>query len=173
MRVGVCTVGMLLIGGLFGYGIDQINQTQQQTLRTIGTSRSTLKYVDMDQFLQKLESDRLLLAEIRKDVPQGRDEAEVYLVRLKQLASRSDPVRLVPLANRILDNAPIFFDWLDREFESAEEEVTEYYIGGARGFHFALETFKSAARLTVINRLDIAKKVVSELDSELTYLTRN
>lgn len=122
--------------------------------------------VNRQELIAKLESDRLLLAQVRKQVPQTREEAELYLGRLKRLASRSDPVRLVPLANRVLDQSVIYYDWLEREFEDPGERVVEYYIGGARGFHIALEEFKSAAMFTVINRLDVTVGILTELESQ-------
>ena len=132
-----------------------------------GKKRSILGDIDIDTFVKNVEADRLLLAEIRKQVPNKRGEAEVYLARLKILASRSDPIRLVPLVNRVLAQANIYFDWLDYEFESAEERVSEYYIGGARGVHFALEAFKSAVLLTAINRLEMAAKIIREIPREI------
>jgi hypothetical protein len=122
--------------------------------------------VDRRELIAKLESDRLLLAQVRKQVPQTREEAELYLSRLKRLASHSDPVRLVPLANRVLDQSVIYYDWLEREFENPGERVVEYYIGGARGFHIAVEEFKSAAMFTVINRLDVTVGILTELESQ-------
>ncbi len=132
----------------------------------IDASRRSFGPIDINQFIDSLEADRRLLVEIRKEVPTTRNEAENYLVRLKELSTLSDPVRLVPLANRVLSQAPIYFDWVDGEFESQEEQVAEYYIGGARGFHFALEAFKSAVMFTLINRLDIAARLIRELDLE-------
>lgn len=132
----------------------------------VDASRRSFGPIDINQFIDSLEADRRLLVEIRKEVPTARGEAENYLARLKELSALSDPVRLVPLANRVLSQAPIYFDWVDGEFESPEEQVAEYYIGGARGFHFALEAFKSAVMFTLINRLDIAARLIRELDSE-------
>lgn len=122
--------------------------------------------VDRHELIAQLESDRLLLAQVRKQVPQTREEAELYLGRLKRLASRSDPVRLVPLANRVLDQSVIYYDWLEREFDDPGERVVEYYIGGARGFHIALEEFKSAAMFTVINRLDVTVGILTEIETQ-------
>ncbi|MBT3275581.1 MAG: hypothetical protein HN368_20665 [Spirochaetales bacterium] len=122
--------------------------------------------VDPSDFAAKLESDKLLLSEIRKDVPEAVEEARMYLDRLKFLAGKSDPERLVPLVNRVLDQAPIYFDWLERDFETQEEQVTEYYVGGARGFNFAIENFRSAVFFVIMNRLDVAARVISELDNE-------
>ena len=123
-----------------------------------------LDSVDVTGLAEKLEADRLLLSEIRKDVPEAREEAVLYLERLKKLAAESDPVRLAPLFNRVLDNAPIYFQWLETEYDNPDEQVTEYYVGGARGFAFAMENFKSAVFFVIMNRLDIASRVISELD---------
>jgi hypothetical protein len=151
----------------------QSQQLQSQQLQSEGnssssprTSGSRFRFIDLDDFAVRLEADRRLLAEIRKDVPEEKVEAETYLSRFKELAAQSDPVRLVPLANRVLSQAPIYLEWLDREFESEEERVTEYYMGGASGFHFALDNFKNAVLLTVINRLDIAARLIRELNPE-------
>lgn len=122
----------------------------------------TLDAVNPADFAKRLDADRLLLSEIRKIVPESRVEAESYLDRLKVLAEKSDPLRLAPLADRLLDQAPIYFDWLDREFENQDEQVMEYYVGGARGFSFALENFKTAVMFTIMNRLDVASRVISE-----------
>ena len=128
--------------------------------------RRTIESVDLGVLVDRLDADRLLLSEMRKGVPESRDEAERYLNRLKELAGMSDPVRLVPLANRVLDQAPIYFDWLDRDFTSQEEQITEYYVGGARGFNFALENFKTAVLFTIMNRLDVASRVIAETHAD-------
>ncbi|MBN1685906.1 MAG: hypothetical protein JW852_04580 [Spirochaetales bacterium] len=123
-----------------------------------------LDSVDVSALAEKLEADRLLLSEIRKDVPEAREEAELYLARLKGLAEKSDPVRLAPLFDRVLDQAPIYFRWLETEYQNQDEQITEYYVGGARGFAFAMENFKSAVFLVIMNRLDIASRVISVLE---------
>ncbi|MAG13377.1 MAG: hypothetical protein CMN78_02195 [Spirochaetales bacterium] len=150
--------------------IDPLDQQdfpeEAATLPSPRSRRSTLNLVDVDRFVRRLESDRRLLSEIRKEVPEARLEAEMYLKRLKDLAARSDPVRLVPLVNRVMEQAPIYFDWMDREYENEEERAMEYYVGGARGFNYALESFKNAVMMTVINRLDIAARVIKELDAD-------
>ena len=122
-----------------------------------------LDSVDTDSLAAKLEADRLLLAEIRKDVPEAIEEAVLYLERMKILSKLSDPVRLVPLFERVLDQAPIYFQWLETEYENQDEQITEYYVGGARGFSFAMDNFKSAVFFVIMNRLDIASRVISQL----------
>ncbi len=132
-----------------------------------GISFRSLGSVDLDEFVRSLGADRRLLIEIRKDVPQSRAEAEIYLARLKDLAEQSDPVRLVPLANRILDQSPIYFDWLAAEYESEEDQQREYYIGGAQGFRFTMDEFRSAVLLLIVNRMEIAARVILELETEI------
>jgi hypothetical protein len=127
----------------------------------------TFTQEEIEKFLEVVKVDRRLLSEIRKEVPTDRREAELYLIRLKKLSSQSDPVRLVPLVNRVLSNSTIYFEWLDEEFESEEDRIMEYYIGGARGFHFALEEFRTAVLLIIINRLEITERIVSELNGLL------
>ena len=123
-----------------------------------------LDSVEISGLADKLEADRLLLSEIRKDVPEAREEAESYLIRLKELAEKSDPVKLAPLFDRVLDQAPIYFRWLETEYETQDEQITEYYVGGARGFAFAMENFRSAVFFVIMNRLDIASRVISVLE---------
>ena len=127
---------------------------------------SVLADVEIDTFLEAIEADRRLLSELRKNVPDNRMEAEIFLTRLKDLAERADPVRLAPKANRVLEQAPIYYDWLETEFESAEEEIYEYYVGGAQGFSRALEEFKNAVLMTVMNRLDTAARALQEVYTE-------
>ena len=122
--------------------------------------------IEIESFIKMLEADRLLLVEIRKKVPTVRKEAGAYFARLKELSGRSDSIRLVPLANRILQRVNIFYTWMENEYRSEEERVAEYYIGGASGFHFALEEFKSAVLFTAINRLDMAARVIREFIPE-------
>ncbi len=101
-----------------------------------------------------LEADRLLLAELRKDIPESRREAEAYIERMRRLALRSDPVRLGPLATRLVEAAPVYLAWLDQEFASPEEANREFVQSGARGFRTTFSTLSNAILLTVIDRLD-------------------
>jgi chromosome segregation ATPase len=101
-----------------------------------------------------LEADRLLLAELRKDLPQTRREAEAYIERMRVLALRADPVRLGPLATRLVEAAPVYLEWLDQDFETTEEATREFIQSGARGFQTTFSSLSNAVLLTVIDRLD-------------------
>ena len=120
---------------------------------------------EIEDFLAAIEADRRLLSELRKPVPQNREDAVMFLNGLKELAVRADPIRLAIVANRVLEQAPIYFDWLETEFETPQDEVYEYHIGGVQGFSRALEEFQNAVLMTAINRLDIASRIIQESNS--------
>ena len=102
----------------------------------------------------QVEADRRLLAELRKEIPSNRAEAELYLRRIRELAAISDPVALVPVANNVIRQAPALFEWLETEYDDPDERARDYYIGGSWAFHRRFEAFRKAVLLTVIRRLD-------------------
>ena len=112
----------------------------------------------------RLEADRRLLAELRKNIPVDRTEVELYLRRIRELAAISDPVSLVPLANNVIRQAPALYEWLETEYDDPEERARDYYIGGSWAFHRRFEAFRKAVLLTVIKRLDV---VSDRLQGEL------
>jgi len=121
---------------------------------------------ERERLLAQIEADRQLLSELRKPVPIVRAEAELYLQRLRELATASDPVRLSLLVHTVIQQAPLYFDWAEKEFENPDERVFEYYVGGARGFHDALEELRKGVLLTVINRLDTLADFVESLPTD-------
>jgi hypothetical protein len=102
----------------------------------------------------ELEADRLLLVELRKEVPQGRDEAETYLARLRDLALSADPARLGVISERVMQAAPVWLDWRDQPFTSQVEASEAYVRSGASAFDAKLAEFRDAILLTVASRLD-------------------
>ena len=102
----------------------------------------------------RIEADRRLLSELRKPIPTDRIEAELYLRRIRDLAAISDPVLLVPLANNVIRQAPLLFEWMATEYDDPEERARDYYVGGSWAFHRRFDAFHRAVLLTVIRRLD-------------------
>lgn len=119
----------------------------------------------LSEFLTAIEADRRLLNELRKPVPETRQDAIVFLNRLKDLAEEADPIRLAMVADRVLEQAPIYFDWLETEFETEQDRLYDYYIGGAQGFNRVLLEFENAVLFTVVNRLDTASRIIQESNS--------
>jgi hypothetical protein len=104
----------------------------------------------VDQF----EADRILLTELRKELPETRGEAETYLQRLRRLALVSDPVRLAPLAGRMMEVAPVFLDWRHTPYPNAEARTRAFAESGAHGFPTALTNFRNAVLLSASNRIE-------------------
>jgi ABC-type transporter Mla subunit MlaD len=101
-----------------------------------------------------IESDRRLLFELRKQMPETRDEAEARLARIRDLALTSDPQRLGQLVDRVDEAAPAFLDWRFGEFESTADFTEAYVESGANAFDATFDELESEALLTVANRLD-------------------
>jgi hypothetical protein len=119
----------------------------------------------VDAFVSSMDADRMLLFEVRKDLPQTRAEANVYLQRLKDLAGKSDAARLVPKVNRMLEQAPIYYDWVEKNIQNQNENANEYVVGGARGFLVAFQEFQAEVLLVVINRLELAGNAIRNVEA--------
>lgn len=112
------------------------------------------KIAQLRQLAVVIEVDRQLLTELRKDFPDDRSEAEAYIQRMRELAVKSDPVRLGPLAARVGEAAPAYLNWRDKNFTSSEEAAREFVQSGAREFRNSFSNFTNAILQTVINHLD-------------------
>jgi hypothetical protein len=102
----------------------------------------------------QFEADRILLTELRKELPETRGEAETYLERLRRLGLVADPVRLAPLASRMMEVAPVFLDWRHTTFANAEARSRAFAESGAHGFPTALTNFRNAVLLSASNRIE-------------------
>lgn len=122
--------------------------------------QKALGTTDVQGFLDSMDADRLLLFEVRKALPDKRADANVYLARLKDLASKSDAARLVPKVNRLIEQAPIYYDWLEKNIQNQQDNQNEFVVGGARGFTVAFDDFQSEVLLVVINRLEMAGNAI-------------
>ena len=107
-----------------------------------------------DALYGPLESDRKLLFELRKSLPETRPEAEAQLDRIRSYALSSDPQGLGQLVDRVDETAPAFLDWRFGEFASTAEFSAAYVETGANAFDSSFEELRSEALRTVANRLD-------------------
>lgn len=101
-----------------------------------------------------LEGDRLLLAELRKDVPTSREEGEEFVAQVTRLALASDPIGLGVIVSRVRESAPVWLEWRTQQYATPQEAADAYARSGAAAFDVAWEGLHDAALLTVINRLD-------------------
>jgi hypothetical protein len=133
----------------------QIDQLTAE-VATLSAERDRLAGVvdQFDHLYQPMEADRLLLQELRKDLPETRAEADAYLARLQQLALQSDPSRLASIAERMMDAAPAFLDWRDQDFPTQEAAAQAFVDTGASAFGETFVEMRNAILLTVASRID-------------------
>jgi hypothetical protein len=133
----------------------QVDQLHAQVTE-LSAERDRLANVigHFDDLYAPMEADRLLLSELRKDIPQTRNEANAYLARLQQLSVQSDSIHLGPPAQRMMDAAPAYLDWRDQDFATQEEAARAFVDSGAAGFGESFVALRNAILLTVANRLD-------------------
>lgn len=115
---------------------------------------------------QAVEAHRLLLVELRKDIPETRGGAVGYWKKIRSLASTADPALASPV-DRVILRIDSYYDWNDRSPDpsaSSQEYVdwvVDYGLSGALDYDDAVEVFKKEALLAVIGQLD---SVVLKLD---------
>lgn len=137
--------------------LDQLNtqlRSQQQASK-LGTRLGELSGF--------LEADRSLLLELRKNLPDGRSEAETYLERLQALALKSDPARLGTVVRRLKEAAPAFLNWRDKQFGTQEEAAQAFVQSGAQAFRGAMSNFNEAILLSVVNHIEALLYVLDTL----------
>ena len=132
------------------------NSTLQQTVDALAVERDRLRdsLSRFDDLYAPLESDRQLLFELRKRLPETRPEAESQLARIRSLALSSDPQRLGQLVDRVDDATPAFLDWRFGEFATPQDFNAAYVDTGANAFDTTMEEFRSEVLMSVANRLD-------------------
>lgn len=125
--------------------IDSLSAERDQLAASIGR---------FDDLYDPIEADRQLLFELRKELPETRNEAEAQLARIRSLALSSDPQGLGRLVDRVDETAPAFLDWRFGEFATSAEFSAAYVETGANAFDSSFEELRSEALRTVANRLD-------------------
>ena len=141
------------------------NADLQATIDSLARERDRLEasIQRFDELYVPLESDRQLLFELRKEMPETRGEAEAQLARIRDLALTSDPQRLGQLVDRVDDAAPAFLDWRFGQFDSSADFTAAYVETGANAFDATFDELESEALMTVANRLDSLLTILDRL----------
>ena len=119
--------------------------------RATGTER-TIRSIEA--VAARFETDRLLLAEMRKSPPQDAVEARRYWFNIKPLAAKSDP-RLAPMVDRVEGYLPAYLEWVDAPSGSEQAAVLGFVRSGASNYLRAVDEFWQAVLLVVIDRIDV------------------
>jgi hypothetical protein len=132
------------------------NNDLQARLEALAQERDRLSasLERFDDLYQPIESDRQLLFELRKQLPETRPEAEAQLARIRSLALSSDPQRLGQIVDRVDDATPAFLDWRFGQFDTTQDFSQAYVDTGANAFDSSFDELRSEALMTVANRLD-------------------
>lgn len=127
------------------------NQTQLATIKQkLGT---------IQNLTQKLNNDRLLLGELRKDIPSHLEDARVYWKGVKTIAFKVDPT-LGPTVDQILDTLDNYFVsyiYPLRNSTSADQFgqiFVDAEYAGAFAYSDAIDKFETDALLAVTTHLD-------------------
>ena len=109
---------------------------------------------DVERFAAQIEADRLLLVEMRKELPDDRGDAVAYWNNVKGLAAVSD-ASLVAKANNVITALPAYFNYLEADFSTQQDAILSYQLTGASDYDAASDDFWRAFALTLIDRLTI------------------
>ena len=109
---------------------------------------------DVERFAEQIEADRLLLVEMRKELPDDRREAFAFWNNVKELAAVSD-ASLVAKANNVITALPAYFNFLETDFDNQQDAVLTFQLTGASDYETASDEFWRAFALSLIDRLTI------------------
>jgi len=159
-----------------GHTLQELQSTEGELSTTQANLESTtdqLKRLDLTltqvkQILPKLENDRLLLIELRRNLPETRMEARGYWNFVKQLAVSADPT-LGPDVDRIIALIDPYFDWLETMpgEDATDAEIFDwafydyFYVHEAYLYSEAIDFFKDAVLHMVIDHIDVALELIS------------
>ena len=142
--------GAALDAGVADLGLSITDRVLDAT-RATGTERTVRS---IESVAARFETDRLLLAEMRKSPPQDAAEAQRYWLNIKPLAAKSDPA-LGPLVDRVERYLPAYLQWVDAPSGSEQAAMTGFVRSGASNYLRAVDEFWQAVLLVVIDRIDV------------------
>ena len=119
--------------------------------RATGTER-TIRSIE--SVAARFETDRLLLAEMRKAPPRDPQEARRFWANIEPMALKSDP-SLGPLLNRVERSLPAYLAWLTSAPGSDPEAALAFLQSGASNYLRAVDEFWQGVLLVVIDRIDV------------------
>lgn len=155
--------------------VDELERTLEELQSTeadLDSARNQIRDLNgtvtqVKKIMAKLDYDRLLLIELRKDLPETREATRTYWDNVKSIAVESDP-SLGPSVDKVIVLMGNYFDWLDRmPLENATMEewwawlIDDWFMSGAADYIDAIDAFANEALLVVINHIGTAVELVS------------
>ncbi len=144
-------------GGSGSPGDDAIDLSQSITDRVLDATRATgteRTIRSIESVAAQFETDRLLLAEMRKTPPRDPREAQRFWANIRPLALRSDP-SLGPLLDRVGRTLPAYLQWLASASDPESALTLGLLQSGASNYLRAVDEFWQRVLLVVIDRIDV------------------
>jgi len=113
----------------------------------------------LEEAIEPMDSDRLLLVELRKSMPDNLDAATQYWKKVKDQAVKSDP-SLGTKVDRVIRFLPTYFDWLSGEYTDTCDSVLAFFDSGAVEFGTMSGDLQNDIFLVMINRMDSAISLI-------------
>ena len=147
--------------------IDDLHEQLQAAMAELETSGGRDGLSEIRESADLVEKHRLLLVEMRRDIPVSREDAREYWSRLKSIAAEADPALVTPI-DRIILRIDNYFDWDERQPSlqvSVDDEylawLESYSLSGASEYSAYVDVFTKDALLAIINQLD---SIVTQLE---------
>ena len=139
---------------------EQIQSIQSQVAEEQGNLKA------LSELSDSIERHRLLLVELRKELPGTREESITYWTTMKTIAAKADPTLASP-ADKVILKIDNYFDWNERTpnptapVDDYLAWLADYSPSGAIAYEDANVFFIREALLSVISQMDT---VVSRLN---------
>ena len=139
----------------------QLSESEKQNMEN--------KLESVEDTISRFKSDKLLLVEIRKEVPTTRAEASEFWNNMRAIATTSDP-SLALSADKVLSSIGPYFNWVEaapdpdvNEDGVVDDEYLEWFFNpplGTFGYFDDIQAFYNDAFLVIIIRIDAALSLV-------------
>ena len=138
---------------------------REKDLSDAEVTRINDKLVSIKSVILRFDNDKLLLVEIRKEVPQTRNEAQQHWNNVKTIALQTDS-SLGPAIDKVITKIDPYYDWIDKlENVTNDEEyinwIIEGQLSGAYTYNEEIVQFRNDALLAVIIRMDAALSLIA------------
>ncbi len=138
-------------------GAEVIELGQSITDRVLAQTRATgteRTIRSIESVAERFETDRLLLAEMRKTPPRDPREAQRFWANIEPMALKSDP-SLGPLLDRVERSLPAYLEWLRSAPDSDPVVALGFLQTGASNYLRAVDDFWQGVLLVIIDRIDV------------------
>ena len=138
---------------------------REKDLSDAEVTRINDKLVSIKSVILRFDNDKLLLVEIRKEIPQTRNEAQQHWKNVKTIALQTDS-SLGPAIDKVITKIDPYYDWIAKLDNVTNDEeyinwIIEGQLSGAYTYNEEIVEFRNDALLAVIIRMDAALSLIA------------